>query len=184
MPTIIKKARRFMEFGPFKAAAETLIEQRNTALKKLEGLKRRREELDALPPHPDDLKAFFTEWVEQHAADYQTELNHRIGQHLTHARTARENIAGRRSQWLGVGLGHRKNYFEDYVQPAAITYFFKDVITATLCKEVDRLDLGECGPPLAEGLKEMDALDREISGIEDDLELLKQAGAEAGIYFR
>lgn len=180
MSSIKQSVRRFMDFGPFKSAAEQLISQRNSAVERLESLKRRREDLHTLPPHPDDLKALFSAWFDGQAEGYCRNL-HQSVQALSFV-AIKEGFRPY-SKWLG--MDHRANALhEEYVTPDAIAFFFRDTMKSAVVKEIERMDFDGHGPRHAERLKELSVIESEIEEIESELEMLQQAGREAGIYFR
>ncbi|MCU7813079.1 MAG: hypothetical protein KZQ77_17885 [Candidatus Thiodiazotropha sp. (ex Notomyrtea botanica)] len=182
-----RKISRFLDFGPFKDAANKLRNENEKVYNRLELLRRRRDELHALPATKEDIKNELSAWVDKMSEEYRGRMSKRLQMYADKPMNIK-NISelptvDRLAPRL-LGIDHRDLTEPDQTEPGALALLFSDLIKDALCKEVDRLELGKPGPSYTERVKEVAEIDEEITDLTESMKLMRSAAQQAGIAFK
>lgn len=146
---------------------------------RLDDLCEQRRQLDAAPLPRSDVIAGVDEWIDAEAAAYAPHVRGMLSHFFGRAR-APERVPAH--GWPPPVLGATSHGFQrDRIIPPAAFWCFRETIREAIHREIAALDFSEAGPPLAEREAQRQALDKQITDLEQRIERLRKHAAEAGL---
>ncbi len=171
-----------IDFGSIKRSLQSVAGQVRSLRADIEKLKRTREDVASAPAAKEDVKAMIRAWVETTSEAYQTKLRVMLEGFIRKPAWTNEQdkvrghltVAGAVHQIGGVAPGAA-------AVDGALCTFFGPALLDSFQKVIDQMDWPAQGLPMAERVRRLDALDKEIETLSKQEAELVAASREAGI---
>lgn len=157
-----------LDFKLWKTGAQQLRTQVADIKNRLEKARRRREDLETLPLPRADVAETLCQAVDRAAAAYVPSLRVRADFILRKPKITNEHLGLQQFNPLVVGFGDNK------ITPAALCFFFGDMIKEKMRQAVDQLDYPSDGPSRADRERELVELENVIADLEAKEKLVAQ----------
>ena len=144
-----------------------------------EALLQKREDLEAAPACKEDVLALLDAWIDRRAADFPANCRSGLSYYRRHR--ARELARGQKGgdpPYVGADRRARSERDGNAGESGMLSLFFvlRDQIKAGLREAVEQLDFSAAGPPRAERLETIAAIDKRIDELDKaEAELIEQA---------
>lgn len=166
-----------VDLSAIKSALSKLAQQKREMNADLEGLKRRREDLQAASLTREDVLAKLCDYIDRAGAPHEAII-----------KTAVETVRSTPGRLLGgqfeEGRPVRPYLLADVgkreMSEAAFLYLLQQPLKEAVRTVIEAMPWPEAGPPEAVRVVELARLDQEIADLEDKLRELQQAAIEAG----
>lgn len=169
------------DFGSIKRSLQSVVGQIRSLRSDIEKRKRTREDVATAPAAKEDIKAAVRAWADAAKLEYQKRLRATLGSLIsTPADLEKGNLLGRMTV---AGAFHQIGGIEPgpkAVDGLLCTFFGQGLIDGFM-KSIDQMDWPREGLPLAERARRLEALDKEIADLTEQLAELTKAASEAGV---
>ena len=168
------------DFGKVKATISALASELQSLRSEREALLQKREELEAQPTCKSDLLQLLDAWVDRQGGDFPAKLQVGLSFYMRHplANLPESRKAPTQPMEILTAVVDPNAMATLGSFEASMFYLLRDQIMAGLRQAIEQLDFSAAGPPRAERVETIKAIDKRIDELDkQERDLIEQAEA-------
>lgn len=169
------------DFSSLKKSVQSVADQVKQLRKRIEDLKRQREDIETAPAAKSDIKALVEAWVQSKAVQHQKALRAMLDPFVR--KPAKADDVGHVNQYMTLlGAVSGQNQIADTrSMDAVICGLFGPQILQGLSRSLDALDWPNEGLPMVQRRVALEKLDEEIAALTEEEQALTESARLAGV---